>query len=251
MTALTLMALLAGFSASPGWTFSDVVAFEQVESASASAFQAFLDHLMGAESGGRRLATNPRSSAVGPFQFIKETFLATMRHHFPDEVAGRNDKEVLALRTNPALARRAAEAFSKDNAGYFQARGINPTFADLRLAFLLGPADAVRVLQRPAQTPVSEILSGAVMRANPFMRSMTAATLIEKCARDLTRESSSVVAQATAGVEAVPGVAGTRSNRRPSALHHHQRRLALSGAAHSRASGKRSHAGKAQRRRAV
>ena len=126
--------------------------FEQVESAAASTFQAFLDHLMGAESGGRRLAANPRSSAVGPFEFIKETFLATMRHHFPEEVAGRNDKEVLALRTNPALARHAAEAFSKDNANYLQARGVNPTFADLRLAFLLGPADAVRVLQRPAQT---------------------------------------------------------------------------------------------------
>jgi hypothetical protein len=70
---------------------------------------------------------------------------------------------VLALRTIPALARRAAEAFSKDNADYLQARGINPTFADLRLAFLLGPADAVRVLQRPAQTPVDEILSRAVM----------------------------------------------------------------------------------------
>jgi hypothetical protein len=27
----------------------------------------------------------------------------------------------------------------------------------------------VRVLQRPAQTPVSEILSRAVIRANPFM----------------------------------------------------------------------------------
>ena len=225
--------------------------FEQVESAAASTFQAFLDHLMGAESGGRRLAANLRSSAVGPFEFIKETFLATMRHHFPEEVAGRNDKEVLALRTNPALARRAAEAFSKDNAGYLQARGINPTFADLRLAFLLGPADAVRVLQRPAQTPVSEILSRAVIRANPFMQSMTAAGLIEKCARDLTREAPSAVAQATGGVEVVPGATGTRSNRRPSALHHQHRRSALSGAAHSRASGKRSPAGKTQRHRTV
>jgi hypothetical protein len=34
----------------PGWTFSDVVAFEQVENATASTFQAFLDHLMGVES---------------------------------------------------------------------------------------------------------------------------------------------------------------------------------------------------------
>src|SRR5262245_65240088 len=140
--------------------------FEQVESASASTFQAFLDHLMGAESGGRRLAANPRSSAVGPFQFIKETFLATIRHDFPEEVAGRNDKEVLALRTNPALARRAAEAFSKDNANYLKARGVDPTFADMRLAFLLGPTDAVRELQHPVESTVREIYSTAVIRVN-------------------------------------------------------------------------------------
>jgi len=242
------MALLAGFSASPGWTFTDV-ALERVQGASASTFQAFLDHLMGAESGGRRLAANPRSSAVGPFQFIKSTFLATMRHHFPEDVVGRSDQEVLALRTNPALARRAAEAFSKDNADYLQARGVNPTFADLRLAFLLGPADAVRILQRPAQTQLSEILSRPVIRANPFMRAMTAAALIDKCARDLTHESSSAIAQTTPSVEPLPGMTGSRSNRRLSALRHRHRRLALSGAPQARASGKRSPAGKAQQHR--
>jgi hypothetical protein len=174
-----------------------------------------------------------------------------MRHHFPEEVAGRSDKEVLALRTHPALARRAAEAFSKDNADYLQARGINPTFADLRLAFLLGPGDAVRVLRRPAQTPVNEILSRPVIRANPFMRTMTAASLIEKCARDLTRESSYAVAQATSGVEELESVTGTMSNRRPSALHHRHRRLTSSDGPQTRASGKRPPAGKAHRRRAV
>jgi hypothetical protein len=251
MTAVALIALLCGFSASPGWTSSDVLASERVQSAPTSTFQAFLDHLMGAESGGRRLAANPRSSAVGPFQFIKGTFLAIMRHHFPETVSGRSDKEVLALRTNPAQARAAAEAFSKDNADDLQARGISPTFADLRLAFLLGPADAVRVLQRPSQTPVSEILSRAVIRANPFMTTMTAAALIDRCARDLTREPSSAVAQAGGGVEAVPGVTWTRSDRRSSALHHRHRRLALSGAPHARANRKRSGAVKVQRHRTV
>ena len=245
------MALLVGFSASPGWTLSDAIAFERVQDASASTFQAFLDHLMGAESGGWRLAANPRSSAVGPFQFIKSTFLVTMHRHLPEEVAGRSDKEVLALRTNPALARRAAEAFSRDNADYLKARGVDPTFADLRLAFLLGPTDAVRVLQRPAETPVSEILSQAVIRANPFMTTMTAATLIDKCARDLTRESSSTVARAASDVETLAGVTGRRSNRRRSALHHHHRRLPLSGARQAHASGKKFSARKAHRHRMV
>ena len=61
----------------------------------------------------------------------------------------------------------------------------------------VGRANAARVLQRPAQTPVSEILSCAVVGANPLRRNMTVAALIEKCTRDLTREPSSAVAQAT------------------------------------------------------
>jgi hypothetical protein len=227
------------------------MASERVQSASPSTFQAFLDHLMGAESGGRRLAANPRSSAVGPFQFIKGTFLAVMHHHFPEAVAGRSDKEVLKLRTNPAQARAAAEAFSKDNADYLHARGINPTFADLRLAFLLGPADAVRVLQRPAETPVREIVSRAVIRANPFMATLTAAALIDRCARDLTGESSFAIAQAGGSVEAAPGETRTRSERRSGALHHRHRRVVLSGASHARAAGKRSGASKPQRHRTV
>jgi hypothetical protein len=174
-----------------------------------------------------------------------------MRHHFREAVAGRSDKEVLALRTNPAQARAAAEAFSKDNADYLQARGINATFADLRLAFLLGPADAVRVLQQPAQTPVSEILSGAVIRAIPFMTTMTAAALIDRCARDLTREPTFAVAQARGGAEAVAEVTRTRSDHRSRALHHRHRRLALSGAGQARTNGKRSGAVKAQRHRTV
>src|SRR5262249_58306119 len=47
-----------------------------------SAFDSFLDHLMRAESGGRDTAANPRSTALGPYQFIKSTFLDLARRHF-------------------------------------------------------------------------------------------------------------------------------------------------------------------------
>ena len=48
-----------------------------------AAFHTFLDRLMGAESAGRSHAKNPRSSALGPFQFINSTFLAVMRRAVP------------------------------------------------------------------------------------------------------------------------------------------------------------------------
>ena len=75
------------------------------------AFDSFLDHLMRAESNGRNTAANPRSTALGPFQFIKSTFLDVMRRHFSADIAHLNETDILALRTDRGFARRAAAAF--------------------------------------------------------------------------------------------------------------------------------------------
>ena len=74
-------------------------------------FETFLDRLMRAESNGRDFAANPRSTALGPFQFIKATFIEVTRRHFA-EVASFSDEQVLALRTDRAYARRAAAIYS-------------------------------------------------------------------------------------------------------------------------------------------
>jgi hypothetical protein len=62
---------------------STSIADKYVETASSAEFDAFLDRLMSAESGGLAHAKNPRSTALGPFQFIKSTFLEITRRHFP------------------------------------------------------------------------------------------------------------------------------------------------------------------------
>jgi hypothetical protein len=154
--------------------------------ASDAAFDAFLDRLMRAESNGVSHAKNPRSSALGPFQFINSTFLAVMRQHFPDDIARLGESDILALRTKRDVARRAAKAFSKDNMAYLMERGVTPTFGHLRLAFLLGPEGASRVLTAPPRRPLASILEGAVIVANPFMRGMTAADLVARATRDVS-----------------------------------------------------------------
>jgi hypothetical protein len=156
-----------------------------VADAPGAAFETFLDRLMRAESNGRDTAKNPRSTALGPFQFIKSTFLEVMRRHFPADVAKLKEPEILALRTDRGFARRAAEAFSKDNLDYLSDRGLRPTFGDLRLAFLLGPSAAARVLQAEPGKAVSAILDTSVIAANPFMRGMTAAELVARATRDI------------------------------------------------------------------
>jgi hypothetical protein len=150
------------------------------------AFHVFLDRLMGAESGGRSHAKNPLSSALGPFQFINSTFLAVMRQHFPEEIASKSERQILAMRTQHDVARRAAHAFTKDNMAFLVDRGITPTFGHLRLAFLLGPHGAARVLQAPPSKPLVHVLEGGVISANPFMRRMTVEGLVARAARDVS-----------------------------------------------------------------
>jgi hypothetical protein len=170
------------------------IALQRVDGAPEKMFEAFLDRLMNAESGGRRDAKNPRSTALGPFQFIKSTFLEVTRRHFADEVAGLTDEQILARRTDPDLARRSAAAYCRQTASHLKAEGLDPTFAHLRLAYLLGPGDAVRILQSQGETPVAKLLSSAVIKANPFMRNMDASDLIRKSERDLATDRAISVA---------------------------------------------------------
>jgi hypothetical protein len=183
------------------------IADQVVATASPSAFDVFLDRLMTAESAGRVNAKNPRSTALGPFQFIKSTFLELTRRHFSADIAGLSDAQILARRTDPDLSRRAAAVFCEESVRYLKEQGLEPTFGHLRLAYLLGPADAARIMQAEQQTPVVRLLSPAVIRANPFMRNMRVNDLIAKSERDVSRERTASqtpappTSSATAGIE--------------------------------------------------
>jgi hypothetical protein len=161
-------------------------------SADRSAFDTFLDRLMRAESGGRDTAANPRSTALGPYQFIKSTFLEVARRHFGVEVQELSEDEILKLRTDRAFARRCAETYSRENLAFLTEQGLEPTFGHLRLAFLVGPFAAARLLQASPATPVGDVLGPAVIRANPFMARMSASNLIAKSARDVGERASEV-----------------------------------------------------------
>lgn len=171
----------------------------------------FLDRLMMAESGGRADARNPRSTATGPFQFIEATFLEVTRRHFAAEIAGLSDPQILALRTDRAFARKAAEAFTRDNAAALKAENVAVTFPNLRLAFLVGPTAAIRILQAPPESPVGPILGQAVLVANPFMTGMRAADLTARAARDLALPAPRLAARrlpaAVVSEAAVPDLA--------------------------------------------
>lgn len=162
--------------------------------------EAFLDRLMMAESGGRLDARNPRSTALGPYQFIESTFLAVARRHFGAETAGLAPAQILALRTDKAFSRKAAEAYTRDNAAVLESQGIKATYPNLRLAFLLGPNGAARVLSAAPETPLAGLLAPAVLVANPFMSRLTAAGLAARAAREVAQPVT-----ASDGIEVLPG----------------------------------------------
>jgi hypothetical protein len=155
-----------------------------VDPAPSDSEKLFLDRLMAAESGGRLYARNPATSAYGPFQFLRETFLDVVRRNFPGLAAGKADAEILNLRANLEVSRNAALIYSRENAQFLAARGSPATAANLRLAFFVGPSAALRVLAAKPEEALANILSASAIAANPALGRMTAAALIEKSGRE-------------------------------------------------------------------
>ena len=156
----------------------------------------FLDRLMLAESAGRDDARNPRSTAVGPFQFIERTFLDLIARYFSVETRQLDRAGQLALRADRAFARKVAEAYTRENAAALADADLAPTFANLRLAFFAGADGAIRVLKAPPGTSAQAILGGAVVRANPFLAGMTVAHLAQWSARTMALDGRISVPEA-------------------------------------------------------
>jgi hypothetical protein len=162
----------------------------------------FLDRLMLAESGGNLYAKNPRSSALGPFQFIHSTFYDLVTRHFPELAEDKSYAEIQQLRVDLGVARKAALIYTRENAVLLHENGLKPEPGFLRLAFLIGPRGAVTVISAKPETPVAELLSSAAIAANPFMASMTAEDLIDRAKRE------------AAGLQPLPITASAKSASR-------------------------------------
>ena len=206
---LVLMPVQAAGPPDPKVEPASTAAAEASVDASPQAFpmEEFLDRLMAAESGGRRYKKNPRSTALGPFQFIESTFLFVVRRHFPSEVTGLSERQVLALRTDMVFSRRAAAAYVNDLMLALKDSGLPVTAANVRLAFLVGPFAAVRVLRTRPDQPLRRVLSAEAIAANPYMSGATVAMLVRKAATDVSatapeRPAEPAAAAVVAGREA-------------------------------------------------
>ena len=94
-----------------------------------------------AESSGDPTAKAKTSSAYGLYGFTDGTWSDTIKRHPELGVDVSRD------RSNPDAQRKVMEAFTADNAGLLEARGISPTAANLRSQHVLGSSGGVRFIQ--------------------------------------------------------------------------------------------------------
>lgn len=166
------------------------------------------------ESGGNPNAKNPRSSAAGLGQFTDGTWIGAVKQYFPNLAKGRSDAQILKMRSIPQLATRVTEAFTAGNEAGLQKAGLPVTPATAYLAHFAGLEGATKVLRADPNTPVSQILGNAAIKANPFLKGMTARDLTLWAARKM--QGPAMVAQ-----QGQPGgnveVADASANLPPSA----------------------------------
>jgi hypothetical protein len=105
------------------------------------------------------------------------------------------------------FARRAAAAYVDDLRSALKDSGLPVTAPNVRLAFLVGPFAAARVLRTRPDQPLRRVLSAEAIAANPYMSGSTVAMLVRKAATDV-----SATAPARAGE---PAAAAVDSGREP------------------------------------
>jgi len=141
------------------------------------AVEALVARIVQVESGGRADARNPLSTALGLGQFIESTWLRMMSDYHPDFVGRMSREQLLALRTDPTLAREMVKRLAQENEAYLRARGHAITSGWLYLAHFLGPEGAHRVLAAADSDAVAAVMGAGVVGANPFLRAYTIADL--------------------------------------------------------------------------
>jgi len=179
----------------------------------------------------RESAMNPSarartSSASGLFQFIEQTWLATVksagaRHGYGQyadliqqgedgrwRVQGSARNVVLDLRFDPQAASSMAAELTASNASYLRGRtGQEPGAGDLYAAHFLGPAGAAKLMQamvsRPGASAASLFPEAAGANRSIFYRDGRAATVAEVHA-NLQRTAGEGAPAVRSGVPATP-----------------------------------------------
>jgi hypothetical protein len=188
------------------------VAIQRASSATGVDFS-FLLGAAKRESGYNPGAHAPTSSAAGLFQFVEQTWLATLKAHgskygyarYADLIEKGSDgryhvqgaearQAVMDLRLDPHAASLMAGELTSDHASYLRGRvGRDPTAGELYAAHFLGPQGSARLIEAMQSSPGAPAAAlfpdAAQANRSIFYRDGRAATVGEVYA-NLTRGST-------------------------------------------------------------
>jgi hypothetical protein len=152
-----------------------------------TAVKALVERIITIESNGDPNARNKRSSATGAGQFLDDTWLEAVRRHRRDLIQGRNDKEILELRRDAALAREIVTRLVEQYATMLNRRRLPITPGSLYLTYFAGPAGAVALLSGAEDADAASLMAAAdvtgrttrekLVSANPFLKVLTVGDL--------------------------------------------------------------------------
>jgi|KBSSwiStaDraftv2_1062776.scaffolds.fasta_scaffold34844_4 hypothetical protein len=184
----------------------------------------FLLKTAGRESGMNPKAKAPTSSAAGLFQFVEQTWLATLKQHgskygyarYAELISkgadgryhvggGEARKAVMDLRLDPHAASLMAGELTSDHAAYLKGRvGRPPTAGELYAAHFLGPQGSARLIEAVRATPGAAAASlfpdAAQSNRSIFYRDGRPTTVSELYA-NLTRNAGGAAVQAPAAAD--------------------------------------------------
>jgi len=127
----------------------------------------YLERLAFVESTYKLTARNPRSSAVGMYQFIDSTWLEMMKR------IGKKDdpEELLLLRYNPHWNNVVVKEFTDAHVIRYLRLDVPITSGSLYLAHFLGMGNAARALAHPDFYLKDSLRNfSRIQRANPFIK---------------------------------------------------------------------------------
>ena len=142
------------------------------------------------ESGGKNAAANPNSTALGPHQFLKSTWLNLIERYQPEWAQGLNTTQRLALRADRQKSSEMFAHFRRENQSALARAGIPVNPATEYLAHFFGSGGAINVLSKSADTLVSDIVPASVIKANKFLTGMTVRDVTRWAGRKMTMKAS-------------------------------------------------------------
>ena len=150
-------------------------------------------------------AQNPLSSAGGLGGFIDSTWLTMVKRYRPDVAAGKSNAQIIALKTRDgALATEMTRRYIQENARHLEKNGLPSTMANLRLAHWFGAGGAVQLLNVANKNqPIANVVSPAVMKANPNIQGKTVQQVIDITHREMYGKAAQNMGRMAKGGDSV------------------------------------------------